>query len=75
MLSSYLIAIFPLAALAAINGHCSGTATADWLTDGICEPIATCDYYDGTYINGGCPNDDSDVKCCLIGLETSWDGK
>ena len=75
MYSSYLIALFPVVALAAVNGKCSGTATGQWLSDGICEPIATCDYYHGTYITGGYPNDADDVKCCLVGLETSIDGK
>ena len=72
MYSSYLIALFPVVALAAVNGKCSGTATGLWLSDGICEPTATCDSYHGTYITGGCPNDADDVKCCLVGLETSY---
>ena len=75
MYSSYVIALFPVVALAAVNGKCSGTATGFWLSDGICEPTATCDYYHGTYITGGCPNDVDDVKCCLVGLDTSIDGK
>lgn len=75
MHSSYLVALCPLAALAAINGHCTGTATGIWLQDGICETIATCDYYHGTYITGGCPNDGNDVKCCLVGLAGGSSGK
>ena len=74
MYSFCLLAFFPLAALATIDGHCSGTATGEWLTDGICEPTATCDYYSGKYITGGCPNDPDDVKCCLVGLATDSSG-
>lgn len=67
----YLVTLFPLAALAAVNGHCSGKATGQYLTDGICESIATCDYYHGSYMDGGCPDDVPDVKCCLVGLQGS----
>ena len=74
MYSSYLVALFPLASLAAIDGHCTGTATGIWLQDGICETIATCDYYKGTYMTGGCPNDGNDVKCCLVGLSGGTGG-
>lgn len=75
MRSFYLVALFPLAAIAETNGHCSGTATGFWLSEGICEPTATCVHYGGAYITGGCPDDPEDVKCCLIGLETSDDSK
>jgi hypothetical protein len=75
MYAFYLVTLFPLLALAEVNGKCSGVATGDYLSDGICEPTATCDYYHGSYINNGCPNDADDVKCCLIGLGNSIDGR
>jgi hypothetical protein len=75
MYSFYLVAFFPLAALAAIDGHCSGAATGQWLQDGICEHTATCNYYKGKYMTGGCPNDPDDVKCCLVGLGPDTSGK
>ncbi len=75
MLFVHLVALLPLASLAAANGHCSGSATGKWLSNGICVPIATCDHYHGAYITGGCPNDLGRSECCLIGLETSAESK
>jgi len=75
MLSAYLIAFFPLAALATLNGGCSGAATHLWLSDGICITTETCDAYKGAYIPNGCPGDGDDVQCCMIGLETSANSK
>ena len=134
MRSLYLVTLFPLAAVATLNGHCSGSAgggkaTGDYLTDGICVTTSTCNHvsdvtvfsfdllpsgpvqendsvldmsarllrtvfpsskfpdasstiptnnvplilsqYKGHYISNGCPYDDNDVKCCLIGLDQS----
>ncbi|KAH8655279.1 hypothetical protein BX600DRAFT_515111 [Xylariales sp. PMI_506] len=74
--SAYLLALFPAAALATVNGHCSGssaggTATGDFLEYGICVSTTTCGDYGGVTITGGCPNDASNIKCCLIGLDSS----
>jgi len=84
MLFLYLLVGFlPLAAIAnpalaavpiekrTLNGHCSGTATSYYKSDGICITTATCDSYGGSYITGGCPSDPDNVKCCLVGLEGS----
>jgi hypothetical protein len=79
MRSFNLLALFPLAALAAINGPCTGppdgTASGYYLTEGIC--LDTSDCVDtagaaGKTINGGCPFDGNGVKCCLIGLDNSF---
>lgn len=67
-LSLTLLPLFPLLALATVNGHCSGTATGDYLKYGICISTSECSDYKGSYITGGCPNDVASVKCCLIGL-------
>jgi hypothetical protein len=68
-----LAALLPFAArvLATVNGHCSGSASGLYLSDGICVTTSTCDSYDGSYISGGCPYDADNVKCCLVGLEDS----
>ncbi|KAH8592280.1 hypothetical protein B0O99DRAFT_663239 [Bisporella sp. PMI_857] len=71
MCSMYLLALFPFSAFAALNGHCSGTATGSYLTHGICIHTGTCTSYGGKYISGGCPSDPSDVRCCVIGLADS----
>lgn len=57
--------------MATVNGHCSGTATGHYKSKGICVSTTTCNTYKGSYINGGCPSDPNDIKCCLIGLEES----
>ncbi len=61
-----LVGLFPLTALAALNGHCSGTATGAYKDNGICVSTSTCSQYHGSTINGGCPSDGADIKCCLI---------
>ncbi len=63
---SLLVGLFPLAAMAAINGRCSGTATGAYKENGICVSTSSCASYGGTYISGGCPSDASNIKCCLI---------
>ncbi|KAJ9157997.1 hypothetical protein NKR19_g3719 [Coniochaeta hoffmannii] len=64
----YLVTLFPLTALATLNGHCSGSAaTGVWKDNGICIKTSTCNSYHGQYKSGACPNDDDDVKCCIIG--------
>lgn len=67
-LSLTLLPLFPLLALATVDGHCSGTATGDYLKYGICISTSECSSFKGSYITGGCPNDVNSVKCCLIGL-------
>lgn len=75
--SYILIPLFPLTAVATVNGHCSGssaggTATGEYLEYGICIDQTTCtSTYKGSHINGGCPNDASNIKCCVVGLEGS----
>ncbi|KAH8586998.1 hypothetical protein B0O99DRAFT_642934 [Bisporella sp. PMI_857] len=71
MRSAYLLALFPFTAIAALNGHCSGTATGSYLTHGICVSTSTCNSYSGSYISGGCPSDASNIRCCVIGLAGS----
>lgn len=74
MIPSYiLLSLFPLRALATVNGHCSGTATGDYLKYGICITTSNCNSYDGSYISGGCPNDVENVKCCVVGLDDSYE--
>ncbi|ROV95380.1 hypothetical protein VSDG_06069 [Cytospora chrysosperma] len=75
------IALLPLAAMAtptadldprSVNGHCGGSAaTGVWLDDGICITTSTCDSFDGAYKTGACPDDATDVKCCVVGLGKS----
>jgi hypothetical protein len=68
----YLIAaLFPAAAFATLYGHCSGTATGEYKTDGICDYTTDCTGRGGSHIVGGCPNDSDDITCCVIGLEQS----
>ena len=75
MHSFYLIALFPVATYATLYGHCSGTATGEYLSDGICDYTSDCNTRKGSHITGGCPYDDNDITCCLIGLAGSSDSK
>ncbi|KAK3988672.1 hypothetical protein QBC44DRAFT_292297 [Cladorrhinum sp. PSN332] len=69
MRSVLVLATLPLAAFAAINGKCSGSAaTGKWKESGICVKTSTCRSYGGSYKNEACPNDPADVKCCLVGI-------
>ncbi|CAP65955.1 uncharacterized protein PODANS_5_11480 [Podospora anserina S mat+] len=69
MHSILVLATLPLAALAALNGRCTGSAaTGKWGESGICVRTSTCNSYGGSYKTGACPNDPSDVKCCLVGI-------
>jgi hypothetical protein len=64
----YLIALFPLASMATLNGRCTGSkATGEWGDHGICIRTSTCDDNGGVYKTGACPNDPDNVKCCIIG--------
>jgi hypothetical protein len=79
MRSSYLLALFPLAALAALNGPCTGPpagkASGYYLSEGIC--LVDCVDSAGAHghqIEDGCPFDTNDIKCCLIGLEQTLSG-
>ncbi|EAQ83630.1 predicted protein [Chaetomium globosum CBS 148.51] len=65
-ISYFLLALCPLTAMAALNGHCSGTATGTAKRQGICVKTSTCASFGGSTINGGCPNDPADVKCCTM---------
>lgn len=69
MYFSYLLALFPLAAVAQtqVNGQCAGVAQGVYQQDGICITISECDSYHGSYIDNGCPGTPDDVKCCVIG--------
>ena len=60
----FSVIIPPLAAStqAAINGHCIDDGSGGAGYSGICETIATCNYYGGTHKNDLCPNDPSDGK-------------
>lgn len=44
----------------AVNGPCSVDGTP-----GVCIPSATCSGSDGSFRSGFCPDDASDVKCCI----------
>ncbi|KAH8777223.1 hypothetical protein BGZ57DRAFT_1004417 [Hyaloscypha finlandica] len=73
MHSTYLVALFPLAAYATLYGHCSGPsdggkATGVYLNDGICDLTTDCNHRSGSHITNGCPHDHNDVTCCVIGL-------
>lgn len=50
-----LIAVY--GALAAVNGRCSSG-------NGVCISTSSCTKAGGTYVNGKCPNDAADIKCC-----------
>lgn len=68
-LSVSVLATLPLAALATLHGHCTGSkATGVWGEDGICEYTSTCAAYGGSTKDGACPSDPDNVKCCLVGL-------
>lgn len=72
----YLTALFPVAALATLNGHCTGSAaTGVWKDHGICIKTSTCDQYHGEYKSGACPDDPNDVKCCVIGYAPNAETK
>lgn len=61
------LAVFPVAALAALNGRCTGDlATGAWRTDGICITTSNCSGRGGKTKNGACPSDPENVKCCII---------
>ena len=60
----FLLALFPLTAVAVLNGRCSGTATGLHKTQGICIKTTTCSQNGGVSISGGCPYDGADIKCC-----------
>lgn len=67
-----LLIIFPAAALATLNGRCTGTqATGFWKESGICITTSNCSSRGGKTKNGACPSDPDNVKCCLIGVEPS----
>lgn len=69
MRPALFLAIFPLAVLATLNGHCSGSdASAIEKANGICIRTSTCKSYGGKYTSGACPNDADDIKCCVIGV-------
>jgi hypothetical protein len=65
MHSIYFLALFPVAAFATLYGHCTGapagTATGDYLADGICDYTTDCTARDGSHISGGCPYDDDSL--------------
>ncbi|KAK0667824.1 hypothetical protein QBC41DRAFT_227599 [Cercophora samala] len=64
----YILTAFPLTALAALNGRCTGSeATGEWGSKGICVRTSTCTGAGGAYKTGACPSDPADVKCCLVG--------
>jgi hypothetical protein len=66
---SYVLALFPVAALAALNGRCTGSAaTGTWGSHGICVSTSTCTSYGGEYKSGACPYDPDNVKCCVVGI-------
>jgi hypothetical protein len=68
MRSIYVLAAFPLAAVAVLNGRCSGSeASGYWGSHGICVTTSTCAAYGGVYKSGACPNDPTNVKCCVVG--------
>jgi len=52
-----LLAAVP-SAFAAVNGSCS------YGKKGICITTSTCTSFGGSYTNGNCPNDASNIKCC-----------
>lgn len=67
-----ILTTFPLAALAVVNGRCSGSAaTGTWGQSGICISTGTCNSFGGVFKSGACPGDAADIRCCLIGLEGS----
>ncbi|KAK4220843.1 hypothetical protein QBC38DRAFT_449681 [Podospora fimiseda] len=69
MRSILVLVTLPVAALAAINGRCYGSAaTGKWKESGICVKTSTCNAYRGSYKNNACPDDAADVKCCLVGI-------
>lgn len=50
-----------------INGHCRNTDGVGSMTwRGICVKVSKCDEYGGITLNGACPDDPKDVKCCFI---------
>lgn len=55
-------------ALAALNGHCSGTATGNFKNSGICINTNTCRSFGGNDITGGCPSDPTATRCRVVGL-------
>ncbi|KAL8995922.1 MAG: hypothetical protein Q9169_004458 [Polycauliona sp. 2 TL-2023] len=54
-----LLVILP-ASLAAVNGPCSIDGTP-----GVCVTTSNCAASDGSFRTGFCPNDPTDVKCCI----------
>ena len=65
----YFIAAFPLAAIATLNGHCTGDkASSIQKANGICIHTQKCKDYGGKYTSGACPYDSDDIKCCTIGV-------
>jgi hypothetical protein len=57
MHSLYLLSLLPAVDFAAVEGRCSGSATGVYKDRGICITTGLCSSYQGTYINGGCPDD------------------
>ncbi|ORX41696.1 hypothetical protein BCR36DRAFT_416591 [Piromyces finnis] len=45
------------AALGAVNGRCSSG-------NGVCVSTTNCINAGGSYVNGKCPNDPNNIKCC-----------
>ncbi|KAH7033735.1 uncharacterized protein B0I36DRAFT_212939, partial [Microdochium trichocladiopsis] len=67
----FILAATP--AFAAVNGRCTGNVANPHKLYGICVSTATCEKYDGTTVNNGCPNDGNDIKCCWI--TSCYDGR
>ena len=66
-----LLALFPLTAMAAYKGRCTGPpngkATDNYLEYGICDYTSDCNDRGGKHIANGCPYDGDSITCCIIG--------
>ncbi|KKY21834.1 hypothetical protein UCDDS831_g04089 [Diplodia seriata] len=58
--SLLLLLLLSLTALAEVNGPCTGAAHKP----GVCIETSSCTKAGGTHIDGACPHDANDIKCC-----------
>lgn len=56
----YTVFFISATTLGAVNGPCSVDGTP-----GVCTSSATCSDSDGSFRSGFCPDDPSDIKCCI----------
>lgn len=69
-MSLVVFSLFPLSALATVNGRCVKGSDPLYNNFGICVSTKNCKKYGGHWKSDLCPYDGEDIKCCVV--EESW---